>query len=581
MVGLEGKQLADCEILSRVGQGGMGTVYKARQTELDRFVAIKVLAPQYTGDPEFLARFKREAAAAAQLAHPNIVQVFSAGRQGDTHFFVMEFVDGENLQRRVLRQGCLASAEALAICAAVARGLDYAWQRSKLIHRDVKPDNIFLSHDGAVKLGDLGLAKSALGPTSGLTVTGVHLGTPYFVSPEQARGLREIDFRADLYSLGCTLYYMVSGRLPYGNEGCDALALMYQHVHEPPPDILRVQPDCPAPLAQLISRMLQKRPEDRFQSYAELLAEVRAVGDALHADLSPQATRSATAMVLIPPVKQGPAASSLETVPAEDSLPPVAPALTRSKAKALVTIGVVLMGLWAGGVLLSGSPSNKSAGLVADAGLAFRAEVAALPAEQQVARVVAKLKVLNPGYDGKENHRIEAGCVVDFSMPAIGIRDLTPLRALSALKSFACREASVKLSGKQPKGDLADLAPLQGLRLEKLDVSQTEVADLAPLAGMPLKQLLLDGTKVRDLSPLIGAPLTVLRCDYTPLRDLTPLAKLPLRVLYCVPAVAGEAHNRKALGSLRTLETINTIPVIEFWTQVDAGKVPARGHETP
>jgi type II secretory pathway component PulM len=572
MAGLEGKQLADCEILVRVGQGGMGTVYKARQTELDRFVAIKVLAQQFGHDADFLTRFKREAAAAAQLTHPNIVQVYYAGHQDDAHFFVMEFVDGESVQQRLQRLRRLPPAEALAICRDVAQGLDYAWRRSRLIHRDIKPDNIFLSTGGEVKLGDLGLAKYASGTNSSLTITGSYIGTPYFVSPEQARGSKEIDFRADIYSLGCTLYYMVSGRLPYGGEGCDALALMYQHVHEPPPDIARDWPECPAPLAQMIGRMIQKKPDDRFQSYEDLLAGLKSVMAALQSTGAPQVVLPGAAAPVPDPT---PANASTVPDPAAAVTVPVPGRRWRAVS---IAAGVVAVLVLVGTVVLVWNPRQQASPPTRAVDAVFIKEVATLSAEQQVTQVVAKLKELNPGYDGKESHLIEAGRVTALTLPAISIRDLTPVRAL-ALKSLACREASVKLSGKQPKGILADLTPLQGLALEKLDCGQTEVADLAPLTGMPLKQLLLDGTKVRDLTPLAGAPLEVLRCDYTPLRDLTPLAKLPLRALCCVPAIAMEAHNRKVLASIKTLETINALSVAEFWKQVDAGKVPARGRE--
>lgn len=556
MPGLEGKHLADCEILARVGQGGMGTVYKARQVELDRFVAIKVLAAQLGHDADFLTRFKREAAAAAQLVHPNIVQVFYAGHQEETHYFVMEFVDGESVQQRLLRVGRLPPVEALAICAAVAQGLDYAWRRSKLIHRDIKPDNIFLSHAGEVKLGDLGLAKYASGTNSSLTITGSYIGTPYFVSPEQARGAKEIDFRADLYSLGCTLFYMVTGKLPYGSEGCDALSLMYQHVHEPPPDIMRVWPECPAPLAQLIGRMIQKKPDDRFQSYEELLAEFKRVSAVLQGGGVPHVTLPGTVAPVADPV---PASAPTMAGPA------TAAVAKRDFRKVYAVAGAVLilaaLAFW--------PPKKPAVPPSRDVDAAYLAQVAALPAEQQVASVVAKLKELNSGYDGKESHQLEGGRVSALTLPAISLRDLTPLRALPALKAFTCNVTSLKLSGKQPKGALADLAPLKGLALEKLDCSQTEVADLAPLTGMPLKQVLLDGTKIRDLTPLAQAPLEVLRCDFTPLRDLTPLAGLPLRELYCASAVAVEKSNRKMLTALKTLEKINGVPIADFWQHAD------------
>ncbi|MCX7825686.1 MAG: serine/threonine protein kinase [Verrucomicrobiae bacterium] len=231
MADLAGQSFAGCEIIAKLGQGGFGAVYKARQVDLDRFVAIKVLSRELSEDPEYVARFKQEAAAAAKLSHSGIVQVYAAGSVEGTHYFIMEFVDGESVQRRIDREGKIEPREALAICIYVAEALEFAWQRAKLIHRDVKPDNIFLSADAQVKLGDLGLAKQA-GASTNLTRSGMMMGTPNFISPEQAQAKKEIDFRADIYSLGCTLYYMVTGRMPYEGAG-DALAIIHKHCYDP------------------------------------------------------------------------------------------------------------------------------------------------------------------------------------------------------------------------------------------------------------------------------------------------------------------------------------------------------------
>ncbi|MBM3862211.1 MAG: serine/threonine protein kinase, partial [Verrucomicrobia bacterium] len=280
MAGLEGQKIGDCEIIAKLGQGGMGAVYKARQPELDRLVAVKFLPRDWSDDSDFVARFKREAASAARLNHPNMVQVYTAGKHEDTYYFVMEFVDGEDVQQRLDRKGRLHPAEAVTIALCVAQALDYGWKRAKLIHRDIKPDNIYLSNNGEVKLGDLGLAKSVSSTLTGLTPFGGSMGTPHFVSPEQARGNRDVDFRADIYSLGCTLYYMLTGQLPYGRDG-DALAIVHKHVYEPPPAILKVWPDCPPALAALVTRMVEKKPEDRYQNYDEVTAEMQCILDSL------------------------------------------------------------------------------------------------------------------------------------------------------------------------------------------------------------------------------------------------------------------------------------------------------------
>ena len=240
---LTGQTFAGYEILAKLGQGGMGAVYKARQPLLKRFVAIKVMAPHLREDAAFVTRFIREAALAANLHHPNMVLVHTAGEQDGVYHIVMEFVEGESLHEHIASHGRLEAREAVAITVYVCQALQYAWKQARLIHRDIKPANIFLSTTGEVKLGDLGLAKSQGQSTAGATMTGMVMGSPHYMSPEQARAVKEIDFRADIYSLGCTLYHMLIGRPPY--EGDDSMAIMMRQINDPPPAIFKVWPQCP------------------------------------------------------------------------------------------------------------------------------------------------------------------------------------------------------------------------------------------------------------------------------------------------------------------------------------------------
>ncbi|MCX6906878.1 MAG: SUMF1/EgtB/PvdO family nonheme iron enzyme, partial [Verrucomicrobia bacterium] len=281
MSSLAGQTFAGYEIIAKLGQGGMGAVYKARQPNLDRLAALKVMASELAADPDFVARFKREATAAANLSHPNIVQVYSAGESEGTHYIAMEFVDGVTLKQHIERQGRLDPREAIAITVLVAEALQYGWNKARLIHRDIKPDNIFLSQTGEVKVGDLGLAKTVGGGTTSLTQTGMMMGSPHYISPEQARGLSDVDFKTDIYSLGCTLYHMLTGRPPY--EGSDALAVIGKHVHEPPPAIFKVWPTCPIPVALVVGKMLAKQRHERPASYEDLIEQLREV----HGKLKP------------------------------------------------------------------------------------------------------------------------------------------------------------------------------------------------------------------------------------------------------------------------------------------------------
>ncbi|MFA6562279.1 MAG: SUMF1/EgtB/PvdO family nonheme iron enzyme [Verrucomicrobiia bacterium] len=279
---LIGQRIGDYEILSEIGRGAMGVVYKARQYSLDRPAAVKVLSPLFAADEGFIERFKREGMIMASITHTNIVSVYEAGSHlnletGERlHYFAMEYVEGESVQSRLKRQGRITPDEAVAIAVHVAQGLECAWNKARLIHRDIKPSNIFLSSQGDVKLGDLGLARCAGDMQAGksLTETGGMIGTAYYMSPEQARGERDIDFRSDIYSLGCTLYRMLCDRHVY--EGAFA-SVVVQHLTEPPPNLRMQLPDCPVELAKLIEKMLAKHPSGRHQNYDELITELRRV----------------------------------------------------------------------------------------------------------------------------------------------------------------------------------------------------------------------------------------------------------------------------------------------------------------
>jgi eukaryotic-like serine/threonine-protein kinase len=274
-----GQFFAGYEIIARLGQGGMGSVYKARQPKLDRLVALKVMSSELAVDPDFVARFKREASAAASLSHPNIVQVYAAGEYENTPFIAMEFVDGDTLKQHIERHGRLDPREAIAVVVYVTRALQYAWNRVKLIHRDIKPDNIFLSRAGEVKVGDLGLAKTVGGAATSLTQTGMMMGSPHYISPEQARGDSDIDFRADIYSLGCTFFHMLTGQPPY--TGTDPLSVISKHVNDPPPAIFKVWPACPIPVALLVGRMLSKRRHERPKDYEDLIEQLEGLREKL------------------------------------------------------------------------------------------------------------------------------------------------------------------------------------------------------------------------------------------------------------------------------------------------------------
>ena len=258
------------EIEELVGHGGMSSVYKAHDTLLERHVALKVLHEQYSGDDDFVERFKREARSVAQLQHPNIVTVIDRGEEDGRQFIVFEYIDGENLKERVMREGRLDVPVALEIALEVARGLAFAHENG-LVHRDVKPQNVLLNGDGRAKVTDFGIARTV--DVDGMTQTGTVLGTSNYIAPEQASG-QPVDAHSDVYSLGAVLYELLTGDVPFPGENFVAVAM--KHLHEPAPNLLDVRKDVPLRVAAAVDRALEKDPEQRFPTMDAFAAELDA-----------------------------------------------------------------------------------------------------------------------------------------------------------------------------------------------------------------------------------------------------------------------------------------------------------------
>jgi serine/threonine protein kinase len=253
----------------RIGQGAMGTVYLARQNSMKRDVAIKVLSKELAQNPDFIQRFHREARASAKLHHPNIINGIDFGEFCGIHYFVMEYIQGKTLHQ-LLEQGPLSETKALEILKEVVIALEVAYQ-AQLIHRDIKPDNIMISEEtGEVKLLDFGLVKQK--GSNQATQIEATLGTPNYVSPEQARG-EEVDCRADIYSLGATLFHLVTGKPPFSGE--NPLIVLSKHLFQPLPDPKELNPEISAHCANLIFKMMEKEKEKRFQNPTELLSSLQ------------------------------------------------------------------------------------------------------------------------------------------------------------------------------------------------------------------------------------------------------------------------------------------------------------------
>jgi len=273
-------QIPGYRLLEKLGKGAMATVYKARQESLDRIVAIKVLPRKFAENAEFVERFYREGRAAAKLSHNNIVQAYDVGCSPEGfHYFVMEYIEGKTLydimQPPPAGEGrAFSEAEALDIIIQIADALAHAHERG-LIHRDVKPKNIILTPQGVAKLTDLGLARATDDKEAAESEAGKAYGTPYYISPEQIRGDVDIDYRADIYSLGATLYHLVTGRPPFEAES--PTAVMHKHLREPlvPPD--HINTALSAGISEIIEVAMAKRREDRYNSMRDMLEDLRAV----------------------------------------------------------------------------------------------------------------------------------------------------------------------------------------------------------------------------------------------------------------------------------------------------------------
>ena len=269
-----GRQLGPYKLEEQLGRGGMATVYRAFQTTVKRYVAVKVMSPDIARDPGFVERFAREAELIASLQHPHILPVIDYGEADGTHYIVMRYIEGGSLDDRMRRRP-LTLQESARLLEQISAALDYAHKRG-VIHRDFKPNNVLLDGEENTYLTDFGIAR-LMDSSSHLTITGTIMGTPAYMSPEQGTG-RTVDARADLYSLGVVVYEMVTGRLPFSAD--TPASLIFQHAFQPPTPPQTYKPDIAPSVVAVIDRALAKNPDDRYQSGAEMTRPVIALENA-------------------------------------------------------------------------------------------------------------------------------------------------------------------------------------------------------------------------------------------------------------------------------------------------------------
>jgi len=291
---LTGRTLGDFQILRRIGTGGMGQVYLARQLSLKREVALKLLRGELNSNLTALARFEAEAQAVAKLNHPNIVHIHQIGEADGLRYMVLEFVEGRNLRDYLARKGPPDVPITLSVMRQVTLALQKAHEQG-IVHRDIKPENILVTRKVEVKVTDFGLSRFFTGeaPATNLTQSGVTLGTPLYMSPEQVQGLT-LDHRSDIYSFGVTCYHLLAGEPPF--RGVSAFDVALKHVQEQPRPLADLRPDLPPELCSMVHKMMAKNPDDRYQSAREILRDLVKVRDGLNVS----ATQLATSVAAVP-----------------------------------------------------------------------------------------------------------------------------------------------------------------------------------------------------------------------------------------------------------------------------------------
>ncbi len=510
-------RLGGYRILKELGRGGMGVVYQAEDPKLKRLIALKAMLPKLASSEAHRLRFVREAQAMAAVHHDNIVTIHAVDEDKGVPFLAMEFLHGMPLDQWLKNGRKPTIPQVLGLGREIAEGLAAAHERG-LIHRDIKPGNIWLdsTHKGRVKILDFGLARATQEDVH-LTQTGAIMGTPAYMAPEQARS-EKVDARSDLFSLGCVLYKLCTGAMPFTGDTTMSL-LMALAVDNPKP-VRELNPDVPAELADLVTRLLEKVPAKRPQSAREVVQALQAVG---RTSASTASSPTVTA-VMPPPPPSAPAAPPQEkSAPGGRKRRPwvVAAVAAGFLATAVAAAVVVIIRDKDGNkiaevnVPTDGKVEIVNDGKKGDAAVApkppldddWLKQVAALPADKQVDAVAAKLKERNPGFDGKMTPDFDDdAAVIGLRLTADKVTDISPLKALSKLRSLTCVGSNGVIA------PLADLSPLQGMNLQGLNCSGTHVSDLSPLKDMKLVLLICNYTRVSDLAGV---------------RDAAALDKLP------------------------------------------------------
>lgn len=330
------------ELIERIGDGGMASVYRAHDQLLDRYVAVKILHPQFANDEEFITRFKKEAQAAAKLSHANIVNIYDVGEWQEKHFIVMEYVEGETLKSKIQRDGKLSIRDTLNISEQISEALEHAHTHN-LIHCDIKPHNILLKANGQVKVADFGIARAATSST--MTYGGNVVGSVHYISPEQAQG-NAITPKSDIYSLGVVIYEMLTGQVPFKGESAVSIAL--KHLQEKPIPIHDLRPDVPPVVEAIVLKAMDKDPQKRFTS-RQIIEDIHKAEKMLFADDKGSTDPYATRVLPQNQVKEILNQSKNDTQTKKEST-----SILKSKKFIVMLMAILLIGFFTGAFLSFG-----------------------------------------------------------------------------------------------------------------------------------------------------------------------------------------------------------------------------------
>jgi len=545
-------------LLEKIGAGGMGQVFKAYHRRMDRLVAVKLLSTATMKNKAAMARFEREVKAAAKLTHPNIVTAYDADQANGFHFLVMELVEGYDLSEFVKKNGPFSVEKAVDFTLQAAKGLEAAHKKG-VVHRDIKPSNLLLDPASTVKILDMGLARlngeRDVAPQAALTSTGTVMGTVDYMAPEQAVDSKTADARADIYSLGCTMHFLLTGKPVF--EGNSLMNRMLAHRDQPIPSLRSVRTAVPEPLDTVFKKMVAKRVGDRYQTMMEVITALDACGSIVSSTSVVQPVLASSADLVQTILLKNSLVTETNIQPKEATKP-----WFNWSTNKLMWVGTIVVGFL---MLLTALIVNKKPEVLGSAKtnqsavrdeaqkrLFFQTpeyniwakEITAMSAVMQIDAVTKKLVELNTGFDGKVTPTIDSGVVTGLQFVTDEVTDISPVRALPSL-------LHLHVGGSSPnKGKLADLSPLVDMHLSSLFVFYTNVSDISPIKGMRLTMFLCQNTQVTDLSILREMPLTHIKCDFNAQRHTADLR------------------------SIKSLQWINGNLTDEFWKEVEEGKTP-------